>query len=95
MKLGLKQGLYEYECSEGIKFSSGYWFKKFSKDMFANKSKASKHGQKAKALAYKIIANSGYGFWGLRTKDRDAKLYDFAKLACALQPQYKEYCKLL
>ena len=23
------------------------------------------------AQAYKIIINSGYGFWGLRTQDRD------------------------
>jgi hypothetical protein len=29
------------------------------------------YGKPAMAQAYKIIINSGYGFWGLRTQDRD------------------------
>ena len=39
--------------------------KDFFEDAVNKKAKAKKAGQPAMAQAYKIIANSGYGFWGL------------------------------
>lgn len=37
----------------------------FFNDAFKNKAVAKKNGKSALSKAYKIIANSGYGFWGL------------------------------
>ena len=62
---------YEYEFIRGIKFNKAKFLKRFFDDGFMNKAKAKAEGNPAMAQAYKIIINSGYGFWGLRTKDRD------------------------
>ena len=62
---------YEYEFIRGIKFNKAKFLKRFFDDGFMNKAKAKSEGNPAMAQAYKIIINSGYGFWGLRTKDRD------------------------
>jgi len=62
---------YEYEFITGIKFKKSRIKQKFFNDGFRNKAKAKAEGNPAMAQAYKIIINSGYGFWGLRTKDRD------------------------
>ena len=70
-KLGLKSGMYEYEILSGLKFRSGKWMDKFFTDAFVKKADAKKEGNPALSQTYKIIANSGYGFWGLRVKDRD------------------------
>ena len=42
------------------------FMKKFFDDGFMNKAKCKADGDLAMAQAYKIIINSGYGFWGLR-----------------------------
>ena len=47
---------------------------KFFKDAFKRKADAKRDGNPALAQVWKIIANSGYGFWGLRTADRDSIL---------------------
>lgn len=62
---------YEYEFITGVKFKKHRIKQKFFNDGFRNKAKAKSEGNPAMAQAYKIIINSGYGFWGLRTKDRD------------------------
>lgn len=62
---------YEYEFITGIKFKKSRIKQRFFNDGFRNKAKAKSEGNPAMAQAYKIIINSGYGFWGLRTKDRD------------------------
>jgi hypothetical protein len=62
---------YEYEFITGIKFKKARIKQKFFNDGFRNKAKSKAEGNPAMAQAYKIIINSGYGFWGLRTKDRD------------------------
>jgi len=62
---------YEYEFITGIKFKKSRIKQKFFNDGFRNKAKSKAEGNPAMAQAYKIIINSGYGFWGLRTKDRD------------------------
>jgi hypothetical protein len=43
-------------------------------DAFKRKAGAKRNGNPALAQVWKIIANSGYGFWGLRTADRDSIL---------------------
>lgn len=65
---------YEYEFITGVKFKKGRIKQRFFNEGFRNKAKAKKDGNPAMAQAYKIIINSGYGFWGLRTKDRDGIL---------------------
>lgn len=52
-----------------LKDKEHYWdegiLKEFFEDAVNKKALAKKNGQPALAQAYKIIANSGYGFWGL------------------------------
>lgn len=62
---------YEYEFITGIKFKKAKFKKKFFNEGFVKKAESKKNNNPAMAQAYKIIINSGYGFWGLRTKDRD------------------------
>ena len=62
---------YRYEFITGVKFSKKRIKQKFFNDGFSKKSEAKADGNPAMQQAYKIIINSGYGFWGLRTKDRD------------------------
>ena len=71
LKLGIQSGMYEYKIESGLSFQSAKWLDKFFTDAFVKKAEAKKSGNPALAQTYKIIANSGYGFWGLRVKDRD------------------------
>jgi hypothetical protein len=71
IKLGLQHDIYEYEFIEGYMFDSKPFLKKFFTDAFNKKSEAKKAGNAGLSQCYKIIANSGYGFWGLRTEGRD------------------------
>ncbi|MHC4836359.1 MAG: DNA polymerase, partial [Planctomycetota bacterium] len=63
--------IYDYRFTKGVKFKAGKFKKKFFNDGFLKKAYAKKNGDAALAQAYKIIINSGYGFWGLKTKNRD------------------------
>lgn len=67
----LDYDIYDYQFIEGVKFEKAKFKKKFFNDGFIKKAKSKANGNPAMAQAYKIIINSGYGFWGLRTKDRD------------------------
>lgn len=77
IRLGMEHSVYEYKFDEcdGIKFSSKPFLHQYFKDAFEKKSEASKAGNKALAQTYKIMANAGYGFWGLRYKDRESVLF--------------------
>lgn len=61
-ELDFKQ--YEYEFITGIKFKKAKFKKKFFNEGFVKKAEAKKNNNPAMAQAYKIIINSGYGFWG-------------------------------
>jgi hypothetical protein len=77
IRLGMKSGVYEYKFDDeclGIKFSSKPFLKDFFKQCFEKKATAKKEGHDALSQTYKIIANSGYGFWGLRWADRESIL---------------------
>lgn len=63
--------IYEYQFLKGLKFDKDRFMKKFFQQGFEKKAHAKANNNPALAQAQKIIINSGYGFWGLRTKDRD------------------------
>ncbi|KAJ1466376.1 hypothetical protein T484DRAFT_1988261 [Baffinella frigidus] len=44
---------------------------KIFNDMFIKKAEAKKESKPTLSQAYKIIINSLYGFWGMRTTDKD------------------------
>lgn len=72
IRQGMKYGVYEYDFSgcKGIKFQQAPIMRKFFQDCFDRKAAA--NDNEALRQTYKIIANSGYGFWGLRTSNRDS-----------------------
>ena len=72
LKLGKKLEQYEYEIIDGIEFKKGKIMERMSRDVFSFKAKAKSEGKDALSLVWKIILNSSYGFWGLRTHNRDA-----------------------
>jgi len=72
IKIGLTNDIYEYKFIEGYNFNKKPFLKKFFTDAFNKKAQAKKDGNVSLSECYKIIANSGYGFWGLRTKNRDS-----------------------
>jgi len=74
LQVGITSGLYEYEIKGGYTFQSAPWMKNFFEEAFDRKAQAKKAGNNALAQVWKIIINSGYGFWGLRVKDRDTVL---------------------
>ena len=71
IKLGFKNKQYEYEFLEGIGFKNDKFMASFFEDGFAKKGQAKKDGKPALAQVYKIIINSGYGFFGLNTLGKD------------------------
>jgi hypothetical protein len=77
IKLGMSLGVYAYKFKncQGLKFKRAPFMRPFFQDCFKNKADAKKAGNKALAQIYKIIANSGYGFWGLRWSDRECVIF--------------------
>lgn len=69
--LGYRQGLYNYELIDGYHFQRGKVCKGFVDGIYDKKKNADIKGNSAEKKVWKIILNSGYGFWGLRTEDRD------------------------
>ena len=71
IKLGMQNKQYHYEFESGYEFKSGYVMKEMSKEVFKLKADAKEQGKDALSLVWKIILNSSYGFWGLRTHARE------------------------
>jgi hypothetical protein len=74
IKLGMFNEVYEYEFRDdckGVRFAKAPFMKKFFEDAFKKKAEAKANGNDCLTQVYKTIANSGYGFWGLRVHDRD------------------------
>lgn len=63
--------IYEYKFEQGLQFKKACFMSRFFIDGFEKKASAKGEGKAAMAQCWKIIINSGYGFWGLRTKQRD------------------------
>ena len=77
IKLGLQNNQYEYKFIDGYQFKHGKVLNEMCNDVFKLKADAKKQGKDALSLVWKIILNSSYGFWGLRTHDRDSiKIYN-------------------
>ena len=102
IKLGIKEGVYEYDFKDckGIKFLKYPILKTFFEDCFERKQEA--NDNEALRQTYKIIANSGYGFWGLRANDRDGvvisesentELYEYLRTGKLINYcDYGKYC---
>ena len=68
---GVDSGIYEYEPVKAVMYPArARYLKQGIEQVFARKAAAKKNGQKALASACKIVANSSYGWPGLRTRDR-------------------------
>jgi hypothetical protein len=78
IRLGIDEDIYEYKFEHegdtcfGVRFCSKPILMDFFKDCFVKKAQAKKEGNDAIALTHKTIANSGYGFFGLRWCDRES-----------------------
>jgi len=66
LKLGIKSGMYEYDIQGGLTFQSAPWMSDFFTDAFQRKAQAKRDGNPVLEQVWKIVANSGYGFWGIR-----------------------------
>lgn len=73
----IKQGLdiNEYKFIKGIKFQSKAFLNEFFTDAFNKKQIAKENNNVALAQCFKIIANSGFGFWGTRTDKEGIKTF--------------------
>lgn len=78
--------IYDYKFIDGLKFKKATFKAKFFNDGFHKKAEAKAMNNPAMAQAYKIIINSGYGFWGLRTQDRDGVIISNSE-----NPTYMEF----
>lgn len=71
IKLGHTTGVYEYTFTDGYSFKKAPFMKEFIETYFKKKLEAEQGRNKAQKQVWKIILNSSYGFWGLRTEKRD------------------------
>lgn len=65
----IKRGLflgYRYEFIDGYKFDQGPVMKQFMEDGFRLKAESKAQGKSVMEKTWKIMINSGYGFWGIR-----------------------------
>jgi hypothetical protein len=62
---------YKYTPIKMIKFERKNFLKEFFEDSFNNKAKAQEEGNFALAYMFKIMINSGYGFWGFNPYNKD------------------------
>ena len=80
IKYGFKKKLYHYKFIEGYEFKKRRFLKEFFQEGFEKKGKAKAEGKSGLAQVYKIIINSGYGFWGLNTRGKQGKGRDGVSL---------------
>lgn len=62
---------YEFEPINAVMFNQAPILKEAMETMFKNKQQADAEGKKGLAKTYKILVNSLYGVWGLKTLDRE------------------------
>ena len=62
---------YSYTFLDGFEFSKGMFLNKLFTRGFNNKKQWKCEGKKSMELVKKIILNCSYGFFALKTKDRD------------------------
>lgn len=71
IKYGLQLG-YSYIPVSGISFQRDAFMKRFIHNVFEDKKAAKLNGDKVSEMINKIILNSSYGFWGIKTYDRES-----------------------
>lgn len=76
----IKEGLnigYKYEPIKCVAFEREYILKEFFEHGFKKKAESKKNGEPALSYMWKIIINSGYGFWGFNPYNKDTvKIYN-------------------
>jgi hypothetical protein len=72
IRKGIALDIYEYQVLDGYAFDRAPILAKFFKKGFTEKARAAAEDMPALSQAHKIVINSGYGFWGIRTENRDA-----------------------
>ena len=82
--LGIQEKMYEYILLDAITYPDKKPFlRSFMTDAFSEKQTQSELGNSGRASAAKIVANSGYGFWGMSVFNKEG-----GKI------EHKEVCKL-
>jgi hypothetical protein len=82
--LGIEEKMYEYILLDAITYPDKKPFlRSFMTDAFTEKQTQSELGNSGRASAAKIVANSGYGFWGMSIFNKEG-----GKI------EHKEVCKL-
>jgi len=76
IKLGITNNQYQYKFIKGLKFDAAPFMCKYFNDAFNKKAEAKQQGNKALEQTYKIIANSGFGFWGTRNNRENTQLFN-------------------
>jgi len=71
IKMGLQEGLYQYEFLEGVQYKQAPVLRDYMIDCVQRKASARADGNDGLAGVYKLLANGAYGFWALNTHDRD------------------------
>jgi len=72
IRKGIALDIYEYQVLDGYAFDRAPILASFFKKGFTEKARAAAEDKPALSQAHKIVINSGYGFWGIRTENRDA-----------------------
>jgi len=86
IKYGLSLG-WDYQLLNGYEFKLGRWGKDLFQRMYDEKLKAKKDNNKALEYAYKITANSSYGFFGYNKYNRHVtKVYETASFVALIRP---------
>ena len=70
MKYAETYNMYSMKCIRGVEMKRGSPLKRFFNDVFQMKAEYKKQKKLAMAFAAKVTINSGYGFWAMRTKNR-------------------------
>lgn len=66
---------YEYQFIKLYNYDTeGYIYKELISDLFKMKDEAEKNGNDALRSTAKTVANSSYGYWGIRYNDRDMNI---------------------
>jgi hypothetical protein len=82
--LGINEKMYEYTLLDAITYpDKNPFLRSFMTDAFSEKQTQSELGNSGRASAAKIVANSGYGFWGMSVFNKEG-----GKI------EHKEVCKL-
>ena len=70
VRLGMSEQMYEYRVRKVYAFDQGPILSKYARDAFEGKRQAKADGKLAVAFIKKLLANAGYGWFGIRTSGK-------------------------